>query len=47
MTKKQERKIIFNREKLMPYVNKWEDLPPGSFKEEGANVNIAMLKIIL
>ncbi len=35
------------REKLMPYVTQWEDLPQGSFKCEGTSVNVAMLKIII
>lgn len=31
------------RAALMPLVESWEDLPPGSFKETGTNVNAALL----
>lgn len=33
------------REKLMPLADFWEDLPPGTFKEQGTNVNVALLVI--
>lgn len=33
------------REKLMPLASLWEDLPPGSFSEQGTNVNVALLVI--
>lgn len=33
------------REKLMPLADYWEDLPPGSFSEQGTNVNVALLVI--
>lgn len=33
------------RAKLMERADFWEDLPPGSFKEAGTNVNVALLVI--
>jgi protein-L-isoaspartate O-methyltransferase len=33
------------RERLMPLASEWEDLPDGSFKEQGTNVSAALLII--
>lgn len=33
------------RERLMPLAEHWEDLPAGTFKEQGTNVNTALLVI--
>jgi hypothetical protein len=33
------------RETLKPVVSYWEDLPPGSFSDQGTNVNVALLII--
>lgn len=33
------------REALQPLVDLWEDLPPGTFKEAGTGVNVALLVI--
>lgn len=33
------------REALQPLADLWEDLPPGSFKESGTGVNVALLVI--
>jgi len=33
------------RAQLKPLANYWEDLPPGSFSDQGTNVNVALLVI--
>jgi hypothetical protein len=33
------------RDQLKPLTDYWEDLPPGSFSEQGTNVNVALLVI--
>jgi len=33
------------REQLKPLADYWEDLPPGSFSDQGTNVNVALLVI--
>jgi len=33
------------RKELMPLADLWEDLPPGTFKEQGTNVNTALVVI--
>lgn len=33
------------KEQLMPLADTWEELPAGSFKEQGTNVNVALLII--
>lgn len=33
------------REQLRPLADFWEDLPPGSFSDQGTNVNVALLVI--
>lgn len=32
-------------EMLRPYSHEWEELPPGSFKESGTNVNVGLLTV--
>jgi hypothetical protein len=33
------------RERLLPIASAWIDLPPGSFREQGTNVNAAIVVI--